>query len=96
MDYLPSLQLKFPMKLKLKDTTYIKIYEHQSFVFIFPLLPEEYWSRRQVKWFDLANVRVIGGSSYRVIIMKKYYFTTKVQVSNMGIFKMLFVTLQTV
>ena len=35
---------------------------HQDFVFIFPLkfeLSGEYWSRGQVKWFDLANVWVI-------------------------------------
>ena len=32
MNYLSSLQLKFPMKLKLKDITYIKTYEHQSWV----------------------------------------------------------------
>ena len=30
MSYLSSLQLKFPMKLKLKDITYIKTYGHQS------------------------------------------------------------------
>ena len=32
MNYLSSLQLKFPMKLKLKDITYIKRYGHQSWV----------------------------------------------------------------
>ena len=39
----------------------------------FNLLKEKkYWSRGHVKYFGLANVRVIGGSSYRAIFMRKY------------------------
>ena len=45
-------------------------------IFIFLLkfeLSGEFLSRGQEKWFDLTNIhRVIGGSSYRVIFVRKY------------------------